>query len=151
MEKTYEYRVIVVNDHDGDTFRGDIDLDKTTFLPGTQPAEIDLGFNFYLRVEPDGMHHRLWLANQAFRLNRLNTPEVTGEQRPLGLASRDYVRQYLATGKTVYVRTIKDKKEKYGRFLAEVFPEGFTGPCLNDTIVQKGFGRYWDGKGVRPV
>jgi micrococcal nuclease len=147
----YEYQVTVVDQHDGDTFRGDIDLDKTTFLPGNQAKEIDLGFNFVLRVEPDGIHHRLWLTKQPFRLNRINAPEVTGVEKPLGQASKAFVNKHLTVGRIVSVRTVKDKKEKYGRYLADIFPEGFAGPCLNDLVVEQGFAKYWDGQGARPI
>lgn len=147
----FEYRVVVLDVHDGDSFKGDVDLGKTVFLPGRQPDNIDMGFNFHLRIEPDGINHRLWLADQAFRLNRLNTPEVTGEQKPLGLVSRDFVRSYLHPGAVTYVRTTMDKHEKFGRMLADVYPEGLDGPCLNDIIIEKGFGKPWDGNGARPV
>lgn len=147
----FEYKVVVTNVHDGDTFRGDIDLNKTTFLPGNQPAEIDLGFNFVLRVEPDGMHHRLWLTKQPFRFNRINTPEITGVEKPLGQVSKEFANKYLTVGAAVSVRTVKDKKEKYGRYLADIFPEGFAGPCLNDMLVEQGFAKYWDGQGARPI
>jgi endonuclease YncB( thermonuclease family) len=143
----YEYRVIVTGQHDGDTFRGDIDTNEVTH---ELPAKLDLGFNLVWRREK-GEGYRLWFTDRPFRLNRINAPEVTGEQKPLGLKSKEYVNKSLPIGAEIWVRTVKDKTEKYGRYLADIYPKGFTGPCLNDSIVADGFGKFWDGQGARPV
>lgn len=118
----YEYKILVTEVYDGDTFHGHADL---------------------------GMH--MWAHDQEFRLNRINTPEKRGVEKAQGLVSLDFVDDHIVVGGYVYVRTLKDKKEKYGRWLAEVYPEGFDGYNLNDLIVESGFGKYWDGQGARPV
>jgi micrococcal nuclease len=86
----YEYHATIRSIYDGDTMR----------------ADIDLGFGVVL-------------TNQPLRLYGINAPEVTGEQRPLGLVSRDKLREMLL-GKRVVIKTYRDSREKYGRYLATV-------------------------------
>ena len=49
---------------------------------------------------------------------------MRGEERPEGLISRDWLRERLNTAMTengIIIRTHKDSKGKYGRYLAEIF------------------------------
>lgn len=91
MTVVYEYVANVISVYDGDTFR----------------CDIDLGFGVELK-------------NQCIRLLGLDTPEVRGVEREAGLEVRDFVRDKILD-KTVLLRTHKDDKGKYGRWLAEVF------------------------------
>ena len=114
----FEYMARVVSVYDGDTIR----------------VDIDLGFG-------------IKLENQSIRLLGINTPEVRGDERPDGLVSRDYVRESIL-GKDVMLRTFKDTKGKYGRWLAEVYyrKEGVVVAadqlesltCLNDELISAG-------------
>ena len=90
----YEYRAYVRKVYDGDTIT----------------VDIDLGFGVVLK-------------NQKLRLTGINTPEVRGEQRQDGLKVRDLVRSRIAN-KWVVIKTEKDKRGKYGRWLATVFEPG---------------------------
>ena len=57
------------------------------------------------------------------RLYGLNAPEKHGTTKDAGLAARDYVVTWLAKwapDNTVLVKTIKDRTEKYGRYLADI-------------------------------
>lgn len=96
-------------------------------------AEVDLGFGMTTR--------------QTFRLARINAPEVKGEQKDKGVEARNFLRDRVL-GRDVLIRTYKDGKEKYGRYLADIFytPEdevGFVKPvCLNDEMVNKGLAIY---------
>ena len=87
----YHYTAQVLSVYDGDTCRVDIDL--------------GLG---------------IWIRNEKLRLVRINAPEVTGDTKVLGLASRDALRE-LIDGKEIIIETIKDKRGKYGRYLAEIW------------------------------
>jgi len=87
----YEYSAEVKKVYDGDTIT----------------VDFDLGFGITLR-------------KQKIRLLGINTPEVRGESREQGLISRDRLRERIL-GKTVTIKTSKDKKGKYGRWLGEVF------------------------------
>ena len=66
----------------------------------TVTADIDLGFG-------------TWLKGQKIRLAGLNAPEL---RLPEGAISRDFLAN-LVTGRAVMIDTIKDRKEKYGRWL----------------------------------
>lgn len=87
----YEYRAFVRKVYDGDTIT----------------VDFDLGFG-------------ITLGNQKIRLLGINAPEIRGIQRPEGLKSRDALRSKIGN-KWVIIKTHKDKKGKYGRWLAEVF------------------------------
>ena len=95
---------------DGDTIYGDVDL----------------GFNFGAR-------------KMEFRLAQINTPELKGNTRTAGLASKKYVEDAILN-KEVCILTKKDTKEKFGRYLAEVFYQDATGNyvSLNQDLVNKG-------------
>ena len=105
----YLYEANVNEVYDGDTITVDIDLGLGT-----------------------------WVHSEKLRLHRINAPEVRGESRPQGIASRDWLREQIL-GKEVIVQTIKDKKGKYGRYLAEVWLEGQN---VNDLLVENGFAEF---------
>lgn len=54
------------------------------------------------------------------RVKGINTPEVVGEERARGLEAKAFVEHLLPVGSPVTIITYKDRKEKYGRYLAEV-------------------------------
>lgn len=70
----------------------------------TVTADVDLGFG-------------LWLRGQKIRLSGINAPEL---RLPEGAISRDFLTD-LVIGKIVTLDTIKDKKEKYGRWLGVIW------------------------------
>jgi micrococcal nuclease len=106
----YEYRGYVRKIYDGDTIT----------------VDIDLGFGIVFK-------------GQKLRLLRLNAPEVRGEQRPEGLKSRDALRELIGN-KWVTIRTTKDKKGKYGRWLAEVLiDQNDTQLNVNDWLITEGY------------
>lgn len=88
----YTYKGIVRSVYDGDTFR----------------ADVDLGFDS-------------WIMNADFRLYGINAPEVRGDSRVDGQKSRDWLRDQIPVGTEVVIHSIKDKKEKYGRYLAIIY------------------------------
>lgn len=108
----FEYNVIdIVKIYDGDTVT----------------LTLDLGF---------GIH-----KTDNFRLSNLNAPEIRGEERPEGLISRDWLRNKLenATDKDFRVLTEKDKKGKYGRYIAELFLDGVS---VNEELISEGMAEY---------
>jgi micrococcal nuclease len=90
----------------------------------TVTAIVDLGFNVSVK--------------EKLRLSRINTPEVRGEQRPDGLISRDKLRERILD-KDVIIKTIRDKKGKYGRYIAEIILEDEN---INDWLVTEGLAEY---------
>ena len=112
----YQYRAIVVYVYDGDTIT----------------CNIDLGLN-------------TWVHHEKLRLARINTPELKGSEREAGLRSRDFLRESIHE-KEIMIHTAKDKKGKYGRYIAEVWLESPQNNWtnVNDLMVEKGFALYHD-------
>jgi micrococcal nuclease len=63
-----------------------------------------------------------------FRLARINAPELKTE---LGPVSKGHLSELL-DGKVLNVQTKKDEKDRYGRYVAEVWVEGVN---VNDRMV----------------
>lgn len=114
MENTlYHYSANVTAVYDGDTITVDIDL---------------------------GLH--TWVKGEKIRFNRINAPELKGTEKTQGLKSRDYLKS-LILGKDIIIETIKDKQEKYGRYLGEVWLLSGTDYLnVNDDLVSKGYAQY---------
>jgi len=111
----YHYKALVTSAYDGDTITVDIDLGLKTFVKG-----------------------------EKLRLNRINAPEVRGVEREAGLVSRDWLRERIV-GRSVLIETFKDKKGKYGRYIAEIWlPENGGYTNLNDELVERGLAVYKD-------
>ena len=114
----YQYRAEITDVYDGDTVT----------------ADIDLGFN-------------TWRRGERLRLFGIDTPELKGPDRALGLAARDALRSRIL-GKRVIICTIKDdnssaeQREKYGRYLAKIYVDD---ESINDWLVREGFARSYSG------
>ena len=115
-ENLYHYRAVVTSVYDGDTCTVDIDLGLST-----------------------------WVRGEKLRLYRINALELRGVERPEGLKSRDFLRSLIG-GKKIIIQTVKDKKGKFGRYLADIWLEGDDGEMLNvnDQLVAEGFAVYKD-------
>jgi micrococcal nuclease len=98
----YVYRALVKEVYDGDTIT----------------VDVDLGFD-------------IWLKDQKIRLAGINAPEIRGENKLQGLKTRDRLIQ-LILNKEVTIETIKDKKEKFGRWLGKVY---FNSELINEKLV----------------
>lgn len=97
----------------------------------TITVSVDLGFHIS--------------QTMSVRLARINSPE--------GLEARDYLRSILPVGTRVTLVTHKDGREKYGRYLADVYLdelECWSEPnlfkCVNDMMVTKGFAQLKEYK-----
>lgn len=124
MSQRFWYGAKVLNVIDGDT----IDL------------MIDLGFN---------IHHKIRV-----RLFGVNTPESRTKdlaEKEMGLRAKSFTKDWLDRHGWVYVNTIPDKNDKYGRILAKIYSsEDVDSPitaCLNTDIIQAGFAREYYGVG----
>lgn len=107
-EFLYHYKMIVTKVVDGDTIYGDVDL----------------GFN-------------IGVKKMEFRLAEVNAPEMKGEARTAGLASKKFVEDNLLN-KEVCILTKKDSKEKYGRYLAWVYYKEAENlwVCVNKRLIE---------------
>jgi micrococcal nuclease len=93
-------------------------------------------------VDGDTMHLSIDLGLDVaiattVRLSGVDTPEMN---TPEGRAAKIYTQDWVAAlGGTVIVCTIKDKREKYGRYLAELLaPDGTS---LNQDLLASGHAR----------
>jgi micrococcal nuclease len=90
----YEYKARVNRVVDGDT----VILD------------IDLGFE-------------TWINNQSVRIYGVDTPESRTkdlDEKARGILAKEWVIKLLPVGDVVFIKTIKDKSEKFGRILGDI-------------------------------
>ena len=124
----YQYQAELAKVIDGDTYEVDIDL--------------GLG---------------VWVRGERVRLYGINTPEVYGVKRDsdeyqAGKVASDFVKSLVKKGDLAIIETLKDEKEKYGRYLAVLYIrvdaavlDGLANIrsigdfwCLNDLLLAKG-------------
>jgi micrococcal nuclease len=116
IERLYRYRARVhrypASIYDGDTFR----------------LDIDYGF-------------RQWHMNVKCRLADVNCPSIKGDERPAGLAARDFVREQLAPPVAIEIVCRTPDPVKYGRYLVDVYirrPEATDWTDLGATLLDTG-------------
>ncbi len=96
----------------------------------TVDVEVDLGFSI--------------TTKQRCRLFGINAPETRGDERHLGLRATDHLELLLAETadeKSRHcIRTRKDRKGKYGRYLVEIVGMNEAGDFVNvnDQMVRDG-------------
>lgn len=100
----YTYNAKVKSVYDGDTIK----------------VDIDLGFD-------------VWLKDQTIRLYGINAPEVKGESKTEGLIARDRLRD-LVLNKDIVLETIRDSKEKFGRWLGKLYVDS---KCINEILLNE--------------
>lgn len=111
----YEYKIAEIkNIYDGDTFI----------------AKVDLGFGV--------------TKEEKFRMAHINAPELKSPTYEQGKKSRDYLRNRLQTAfeakKTIIIKTFKDSKGKYGRYIAEIFIDNVS---INEELVTLGLAIHY--------
>jgi micrococcal nuclease len=124
FDQRFFYSAKVLSVVDGDTF----------------DCMIDLGFSVHLKAR--------------IRLYGINTPESRTKdlkEKEMGLKAKEFTKDWLTRHTTIYVRTVVDKNEKYGRVLAEVYSSPNTDDPytarLNTDIIQAGYAREYFGVG----
>ena len=104
----YEYKATVKRIIDGDSLVLDIDLGFYMFMNETK-----------------------------IRLYGLDTPEMNSEDpllRLQGVLATRYLYDNLKVGDKVIIKTVLDKREKYGRLLGTIFTKG--GVNINEGLLQ---------------
>ena len=124
MDNRFFYSAEVKKVIDGDTF----------------DCVIDLGFDVLLKAR--------------VRLYGVNTPESRTKdlaEKEMGLKAKGFTTDWLDRHKIVYIKTVLNKNEKYGRVLAQVYSSPniaeTTTACLNDDIIGSGYARAYFGVG----
>jgi len=110
LKDIYYYKAFVTKVYDGDTVT----------------VDIDLGFG-------------LQLNKQVLRLSNIDTPEIRGDERFDGIISKNIVSD-LILGKSVMIKTDKDTKGKYGRWLAEIYIDDLN---VNEYLINEGYAERW--------
>ena len=101
----FYYNATVESVYDGDTIT----------------CTIDCGFNMFMK-------------KQKIRLTGIDTAEIRGDTREEGLIVRDILRNKIL-GKEVVLKTEKDRKGKYGRYIATVYLDGVD---MNQWLIDEG-------------
>jgi micrococcal nuclease len=101
----------------------------------TVDVDIDLGLDVHRK--------------ERLRILGVDAPEVSAPG-PEGENARDWLRKYLLPGDTVIIRTVKDRKEKYGRYLASIqaAPAAWEGALpidISAEMIKAGYARPYDG------
>ena len=114
--KMFEYKAKILRIVDGDT----MDVD------------IDCGFNIHFK--------------ERIRLLGVNTPETYGvkkesEEYKAGILAKEFVVNLCPVGAEVVIKTQKDKKGKYGRYIAEIILDN--GENLNALLIAEGYGQEY--------
>lgn len=111
----YIYKARILNWVDGDTC----------------DVEVDLGFCLLYAIR--------------LRLYGINAPEIKGDTKEAGLRTKVFVEDNCKPGTEVVIKTYKDKREKYGRYLAEIW-FNFNGEqvCLNQLLIDKGLANKYE-------
>lgn len=107
----YTYKATITSCWDGDTIT----------------ADIDLGFGVIMR-------------KQKIRLLGIDTPELRGDTLIEARVSRDWLREKVLN-KEVILETFKDKKGKYGRWLAEIHLDGIN---INKLMITEGLAKVYE-------
>lgn len=102
---SYTYKAELVRVIDGDTV----------------VLNVDLGFE-------------TWLHNQTIRFYGLNTPEITGGEKPEGLKVKAWLEERLY-GQEITLQSIQDKKGSFGRWLGILFVDG---QSINNELIAGG-------------
>ena len=112
----YYYKAYVTRVHSGDACR----------------VDLDLGVG-------------IWTRGVEISLHRVQAPEIKGNDRHAGIAARDYLRG-LILDREILLRTIKDRKDKPGRYLGEmtVVTEAGETVNVNEDLVRAGHAIYQD-------
>jgi micrococcal nuclease len=117
INSLYTYRAKMTRVIDGDTV----------------VVDLDLGLNIKIN-------------NFKIRLSRINAPELRGEFREDGLRSMRYLRRFVGQRRAFYIETLSDKKDKYGRYLGELYVY-YGDKCynVNDRMLEKGYASLYKG------
>ncbi len=107
-KEMFIYNAVVQSIYDGDTIR----------------VDIDLGFG-------------TWIKNVSLRLHGIDAFEIRGEEREMGLKAKEFLIEKIPPFSEVVIHTYKDRKEKYGRYLAIVYDKN--GMNINQQLIVEGY------------
>jgi len=95
--------------------------------------DTDLGFNAVTRLTHD----------IKLRLGGINAPEMSTQE---GKNAKQFLSSVLPVGSQCIVYTVKDRTEKYGRYLAWIYLDDKV--CVNDLMISSGNATEYNPSGV---
>lgn len=117
MQPTLDLYMYKIDKNDISVYDGD-----------TITVTLDLGFNIKKR--------------EKIRLYGINAPELKGIERADGLISKTFLKSLIDDAvlkdKNIYIKTLKDSQEKYGRYLGVLFIDDLN---VNLKLVEEGLAR----------
>ena len=108
-------------------YRARVERPEDIYDGDTITVVIDLGFYIHF-------------GELTLRLHGINAPELRGAEKEAGRRARDWLRERLA-GREFIVQTIRDRKGKYGRYLAIIWLDGVN---INEEMVRLGLAERKD-------
>lgn len=111
-DELYSYSALVTSVYDADTIT----------------CDIDLGFGVILK-------------KQKIRLFGIDAPEMRGDEREEGIKSRNFLRS-LILDKDILLKTMKNRKGKYGRWIGLIYQSDNSGKPINYLLIEKGYAIY---------
>jgi len=94
----------------------------------TIDVNVDLGFATFRK--------------ERLRFARINAWETRGAEKEQGKLAKARVIELIPVGTTITIKTFRDKKGKYGRYIAEIIIED--GKNLNDILLNEGHARLYN-------
>jgi micrococcal nuclease len=93
-------------------------------------VDIDLGF-------------LIWVKGEKVHLNRIHAPEIRGNERKEGIASKNFLKK-VVMNRSVTLETIPNTTNKGNRFAVEMWVLDKNGKRqnVNDLLVEAGFAVY---------
>ncbi|MFZ5501679.1 MAG: thermonuclease family protein [Candidatus Micrarchaeota archaeon] len=102
-------------------------------------VRVDLGFRIFMELD--------------LRLSGIDAPELRGQESEQGKKARDWLSAKIPAGSRVRIATRKG--DKYGRWLAQVWPEetaeksdSFSSRSLNEELLAEGLARPYPSQGT---
>ena len=75
---------------------------------------------------------------ERLRFSRINAWETRGEHKEKGKLAKARVAELIPVGEKIIVKTEKDKRGKYGRYIAEIYIISEMNINLNDLLLNEG-------------
>lgn len=75
-------------------------------------------------------------GEKMLRLARIDTPELRGEEKEEGERVRNIVRDKIPVGSEILIKSDKDYKRSFNRYIAEIW---FEGENINDWLLNEGY------------
>lgn len=89
-------------------------------------VEVNLGFHIQHTIK--------------VRLFSIDAPEIRGEEKDDGIKTKNRLSE-LILGKEIILKTYKDKQEKYGRWLGEIYLPTDMNKSINNLLIEEGLAK----------